>query len=58
MVLGETEITFFADNDVIQHSEVDRTGGFCEGAGKLFVLRGRGGITTGMIMDEDETGRT
>jgi len=56
MVFDETEITFLPHDDMVQNSKIDGTGGFHEGKGQLLILRGWLEVSTGVIVDENDTG--
>jgi len=56
--LGEAAVSFLPDDQMVQDPEVDSPGGVHQGSGEGLILRGRLGITAGVVVDEDEARRT
>ena len=56
--LDEAAVSFLPDDQMVQDPEVDGAGGVHQGSGEVLILRGRLGITAGVIVDEDDACRT
>jgi len=52
--LDEAAVSFLSDDQMVQNPEVDGSRGVHQGTGEVLILRGRLGITAGVVVDEDD----